>query len=137
MSARTPRRAFLAPFVVTTAALAPTAGAAPPPPHHNPPAHEGATTAASWLVRKQGASCQAARECPPATDAKGARAAATCSTAPAPYACPPDLGTRTSVHVTRYAGREYCYSEPPTIQCHPNATCNPPEPTLVPCPDAP
>ncbi|MBA3462889.1 MAG: hypothetical protein H0T46_23235 [Deltaproteobacteria bacterium] len=151
MSARTLRRSFAAPFVVTIAGCMVQSG---PPPQRGPrpqpqpvtstqpqdmgvvanPPHPGAqvepkpTHEMHWTVTKEGETCRAyaAINCP---------ANAACRPAPpTDYACTPQVAHNAPMKVVRWNGSETCQIETEPMRCPPNVMCNPPPPQQVACP---
>ena len=142
MAARTPRRSFAAPFVVTLAAVPAcyVQSSAPPPqpqpvaqpadPHPvvvtNPPRPQPAAST-SWHVYKTQDGCEAIVnvECP---------AGASCNPPPpSKVECPTGIAMdKPMTVVTQGDGTCIVAREPPA--CPPHAMCNPPRPQTVTCP---
>lgn len=153
MSARTLRRTFATPFVVTTLAACtvqqgqpmgtaqhpghgreakPTDNGMQPRPtdvaQSTAPTQDGDTSEQHWSIQKQGGSCQAFTKvsCPPNTACNPPR--------PQPYACMPDMAEGASINVVRWAGNATCVVETAPMSCPKGMMCNPPPPQQVACP---
>jgi hypothetical protein len=148
MAARTPRRTFAAPFVVTLAAIpacyhdaqpAPQPPANPPGPVvTTPPPTDPATPPPAqkpnreWRITRGKDSCLAfaAATCPP----KQGDAQPTCNPPPpTKYPCPDGM-TDAALIVTQLGGEGDCFILPEMPKCPPNTACNPPPPKKVQCP---
>jgi hypothetical protein len=149
MSARTIRRAFASPFVITLAAplvaVAACGGggskgpiyANPGPPQREPaPVADPVSTTdpamlndeRHWTVMRQGDTCQVFENvtCP---------AQATCNPPPPrPYACTADVTPSAPMKIMRPAGQAECMVERAMPSCPPGTMCNPPPPQKVACP---
>lgn len=154
MAARTPRRSFATPFVITLAAAPacyvqstppqqpqpvqsqPSQPAQPPdrPPVTvvNPPTPqtESATPPNQrWTVFKQpDGVCMATIkvQCKPGTMCN--------PPPPSKYACPNNVSLDKPVTVASSADGSACFVEYAAMACPPNVACNPPRPTPVACP---
>jgi hypothetical protein len=157
MSARTPRRRFASPFVVTLAAI-PTAAAGcnPPPPQPprvvDPPVvaapaepdpvdagkpREPAKFERSWTVMKikGNPDCQAMRNdtCPKVDPGKPIPP---CNPPPpSKYVCPANLEDGNSIQIVLRAGATECFQKYEPIKCPQGAKCNPPPPRKLKCPE--
>jgi hypothetical protein len=146
MSARSPRRTFANPFVLTLAALpvaACTVQTAPPPQGPTTTTTTANTNTAQvgmgapgadssndlkWNVTRRGTTCDAYAQvsCP-----KGMM----CNPPPPQkYTCPPQLADGGSMSIIQRTGMGDCYVDFGEVKCPPNATCNPPRPEKVACP---
>jgi hypothetical protein len=154
MAARTPRRSFAAPFVVTLAATAPacymssspqgTTASQPPPAQPaqptpapepggppvvmNPPMPQTPAPAAGtkWTVYRTKDSCKAAYivDCP---------AGAMCNPPPpVDYECPQNVSLDKPVTVA--SDGTGCFVQYEMPKCPPGVACNPPRPQPVSCP---
>lgn len=162
MAARSPRKIFASPFVVTLAAMpACFTGSSPPPqdpqvqPRPEPTPGEvvvanpppttpggGGTGQAQtytfdqrWTVMKSGEACSAMAnvECPKAK--KPGDPVPTCNPPPPmKVACPDGWDGKAALTIVQYANQESCMIEPPPMRCPKDATCNPPPPRKVACP---
>jgi hypothetical protein len=149
MAARTPRRTFATPLVITLAAC--SSPQTTTPPHHNPPAPQpepgnnpppttdpatpAQTTEMRWHVTRMGANCAAHVDvnCPKPEAGKPTH---TCNPPPPiKYTCPEGLADKSSLEIVRYAGAAECVVVPEPVKCPPNAACNPPRPRPVICPE--
>lgn len=155
--ARSPRRSFSAPFVITLAAVpaactmqpspqAPTTVQQPttappqpgpqPPPDlvENPPRPQPAEHDTFWYVTQNGAECQATLklECPTPEPGKPAM---TCNPPPpVAYACPAGWDGTSQLIVTQYQGNPECIIEAKAPPCAPNEKCRKAASQPVPCP---
>lgn len=155
MAARTPRRSFATPFVVTLAA-APACYVQSTPPQQpqqvqpaqsqpqpgqpdrppvtvvNPPmpqAPAATTPNQKWSVYKQpDGVCMASIKvtCKPGTMCN--------PPPPQKYDCPANVSLDKPVTVASSADGMACFVEYPAAACPPNVACNPPRPTPVTCP---
>jgi hypothetical protein len=156
MPARTPRRSFANPFVVTLAAL-PGCHVAVDPPPNVPPVEPVATATATaatapvaptapppgppvavereqtWSVIKSGGACQAFLQVDCPKPQPGVLTPTCNPPAPVKYDCPAGLAEGGSVRVIQPAKQTECLKMP-QVRCPPLATCNPPPPTKVACP---
>ncbi len=160
MAARSPRKIFASPFVVTLAAAC--GPAAPPPqqpvpsqptpaeptpaptptvvianPPHPAPASETLPVSYDqrWTVMKSGADCHAMPkvDCPKPAQPGGPMP--TCNPPPPiKYACPEGWDGTSPMKIVQYANSTECLVEAEPIKCPPNASCNPPAPRRVACP---
>lgn len=160
--ARSPRKIFASPFVVTLAAMpACYTESSPPPqqpqPHvqprpeptpgevivtNPPPPTEGGTAPTQtytfdqrWTVMKSGEACSAmARvECP--KPKKPGDPVPTCNPPPPmKVACPDGWDGKAALTIVQYANQADCMIEPPPMNCPKGAMCNPPPPRKVACP---
>ena len=151
MAARTPRRSFATPFVVTLAAAPacyvqpqpqqpqqpqpaqpqPQPGQPDRPPVVNPPLPQTQPTTPNqrWSVYKApDGSCMASIkvECKPGVMCN--------PPPPAKYACPENVSLDKPVTVASSADGMACFVEYAAMACPPNVACNPPRPTPVTCP---
>ena len=151
MAARTPRRTFARPFVVTLAAApacfvstappqqqprpveeAPQTDPARPtgvvmnPPRPQPPVQQEEHRA--WTVFKTKDGCAAAIkvECPPNVMCN--------PPPPVAYKCPEGLSVDQPIVVETQGGVCVARIDGPAPSCPPHAACNPPRPRTVPCP---
>ena len=148
MSARTLRRTFASPFVVTLAALpgcmmqsAPPRSqpsqmqpAQPSPPVTNianpprPQTAQAATYERHWTVMRRGDKCEVYEDatCPPN---------ATCNPPPPrAYACTQEVTQDVPLKIVQYTGSTTCQVERAPMKCPPKVMCNPPPPQKVTCP---
>lgn len=150
MAARTLRRRFAAPFVITVAAL-PLAHAdkpAPPPRHpeerptlRNPPPpkngpktypHDRRWRAERSATAKDSCVAYAHVECPP-PGPDGSRV--TCNPPPpATYKCAAGELASGAQPIIQRKGSTVCMVEHPPVKCPAGAQCNPPRPVRVTCP---
>src|SRR5689334_6341297 len=135
MSARTIRRSFAAPFVVTIATMSPALADKPPPspPGKNPPApREPAKAERHWTGQKSGAKdakptdCFAQQEftCPKAAPGKPQ---VPCNPPePMPYTCPPNFDAKSTAayKIILRVGATECFQDVDT-KCPPGTKCNP------------
>lgn len=158
MAARTPRRSFATPFVVTLAA-APACyvqsspqpqgpGPQQPPPSQtapadpqpqgpgpvviNPPMPQSPPLAApanqKWTVYKANDGCMAAVKV-------DCPPKAICNPPPPfKYECPQNVSLDKAITVASNADGSACFVEYEPVTCPPNVACNPPRPTPVACP---
>ena len=164
MAARSPRKIFASPFVVTLAACftetpppqQPTPQPSQPqprpdvvavenPPRPTPPPTEptqggGAPTTYNfdqrWTVHKndQGTCSAMARVDCPKPKKPGDPVPTCNPPPPMKVECPADWDGKAPLAIVQYANQSHCQVEQPPIKCPPNATCNPPPPRKVACP---
>jgi hypothetical protein len=152
MAARSPRKIFASPFVVTLAAIPACFTESSPPPQQpqQPPTTQvepqpqppsGGGTAQTygfdqrWLVSKQGTGCQAmARtECPKPKN-PGDQVPTCNPPPPMKVTCPENWDGKEAITIVMYANQANCFIEPAPVKCPPNVACNPPPPRKVACP---
>lgn len=151
MAARSPRRSFATPFVVTLAAAPacyvqsspppqqPTTTAQqpttqepgkPPPVIVNPPRPQATTPNARWKIFADAGKCFSAYqiECKPNVSCNPPR--------PQPYECPTDINLTASGPVTIESSADgmACSVDWGPQSCPAGASCNPPPPVSVTCP---
>lgn len=160
MSARTLRRTFATPFVVTIAACTMQSGPAPSRPMgtaqhpgHGDPAQPGPASSGGLPARPderaqmgtQGTAQTDTSErrwtvsrqggtCMAYTKVECPPNAACNPPRPTEYTCTADIAEGTSINIVRVAGSATCMIERPPISCPPNVMCNPPPPQQVACP---
>ena len=165
MAARSVRKSFASPFVITLAAAAcvesapppqqpapqptpaPAPSPAPPVVVTNPPPPSSGGTAQTaqtytfdqrWTVMKSSTGCQAMAkvECPKPSKPGGP--VPTCNPPPPmKVACPDGWDGKESITIVQYANQANCMIEPPPMNCPKGAACNPPPPRKVACPTYP
>lgn len=154
MAARTPRRSFATPFVITLAAAPACYVSSTPPPQQpqpaqpqpqpqtvqpnrpmptvNPPMPQPEPAAppnAKWTVYKQpDGACMASImvECKPNVMCN--------PPPPSKYACPANVSLDKPITIASSADGSACFVEYAAMACPPNVACNPPRPTPVSCP---
>ena len=143
MSARTIRRTFAMPVVITLASsCTPMRTSNPPPPMTRSPNAPGGTpdtkavepSAATrrWSIsHKTGGQpneciAQVVIECPRNAKCNPPR--------PQDYTCPDGLGTDGQLTIVLRAGATECMVDYGDMSCPQGATCNPPPPRKLPCP---
>jgi hypothetical protein len=128
MPAHTRRRSFAAPLVLTVAGAC---GGKGPPPNVNPPRPEP-PQASEWTVYKQDGACFAVDSsvCPPPADDSVAFSCAAPTTA---YDCPELLSLDRPIVVVRVDPTS-CEMKMEMGDCPEGASCNPPPPQPMKCP---
>lgn len=161
MSARTLRRTFATPFVVTMAAC--TVQSGPPPsrpmgtaqhPGHGDPGPTMPSDPNGMPSRPDDRAQMGTAPAPDQADTserhwtiskQGGKCTAytnvtcppnaTCNPPrPTEYACSPDMAEGASIKVVRWAGSATCMVEQPPMSCPKNMSCNPPPPQQLACP---
>ncbi len=146
MAARSPRRTFAAPFVVTivpslaTACFVETRPASPSPQPNpapvatTPSQPQSSPTERRWIYRKQNGECFASTElnCPSLPPGEPQL---TCNPPPPKkIGCPDFLAEGKQVNVVQNVPKSICMVDWGEIKCPAGAICNPPPPRKVDCP---
>ena len=138
MSARTIRRRFAAPVVITIASCTPMHTSNPPPPTTrspnatNPTAVEPSAATRRWSISHktggQPTECVATVvfECPKNAKCRPPQQQ--------DYACPEGFSGDEPWNIVLHAGTTACMVDYGDVSCPEGASCNPPPPRELPCP---
>lgn len=133
MAARTPRRSFASPFVVTLAAVPACYVQSTPGPQSAPPPHVPPSQTAHPQPQSPAPQPPPPAQPPPAHQAPAQPPPVVVANPPPPTTQPPPSEQRTEWTV--YKTKDGACMAAIKVECHPKATCNPPPPFPYACPE--